>query len=384
MQRYITQVIFMSIVLCLATWVLTGEAQGEFLLNLGEGEMVQVGDPQVDLDVCGGAAPCWADWNDDGKMDFIVGEGMRDCYEGLGRVRVYLNQGTVTEPQFIDYFYVQANGSDLEVSATAGCMGAVPRVVYWNNDALKDLLLGLGDGTLMIFLNVATNQAPAFDAGQTVLVGPYGSEQPLDAGVLAGPEMVDWNNDGMKDLVVGAYDGKMHVYLNCGCVPGEMKFYTSAPEGLFMVQENDGDLIVPLLRSSPVVMDLNEDGKKDILTSDTEGQLLFYENVATDAAPTFSGHVVVDANNVPIDLPLIAKAKPFVCDWTGDGHLDVMIGHAYSGMVYLYQGVPIPFCGDSQHQPPVGDLSGDCIVDIRDFAMMGAHWMECTKPECDD
>ena len=27
--------------------------------------------------------------------------------------------------------------------------------------------------------------------------------------------------------------------------------------------------------------------------------------------------------------------------------------------------------------PPAGDITGDCLVDIADFAVMAADWLEC-------
>jgi len=41
------------------------------------------------------------------------------------------------------------------------------------------------------------------------------------------------------------------------------------------------------------------------------------------------------------------------------------------------------YCGDALHPHPVGDLSGDCRVNVVDFAMMAEHWLACTAPECD-
>jgi len=42
-----------------------------------------------------------------------------------------------------------------------------------------------------------------------------------------------------------------------------------------------------------------------------------------------------------------------------------------------------PYCGDSLHSYPPGDLSEDCRVNFVDFAIMALHWLECTAPECD-
>ena len=40
-------------------------------------------------------------------------------------------------------------------------------------------------------------------------------------------------------------------------------------------------------------------------------------------------------------------------------------------------------CGDDEHPYPVGDLTKDCEVNLLDVAIIGLHWLECTKPQCD-
>lgn len=41
---------------------------------------------------------------------------------------------------------------------------------------------------------------------------------PLDAGTYATPTVVDWNNDGRRDLLIGQHEseGKIRLYLNSG------------------------------------------------------------------------------------------------------------------------------------------------------------------------
>ena len=43
----------------------------------------------------------------------------------------------------------------------------------------------------------------------------------------------------------------------------------------------------------------------------------------------------------------------------------------------------LPYCGDIEHPYPVTDVNRDCRVDLADFAMFAAEWLECTAPECD-
>lgn len=39
-------------------------------------------------------------------------------------------------------------------------------------------------------------------------------------------------------------------------------------------------------------------------------------------------------------------------------------------------------CGDALHPYPIGDLNFDCAVDFKDVAIIGLHWLECTRPIC--
>lgn len=300
------------------------------LLNLGPDQLVQAG--VTDIEVYGYSVPSYVDWNNDGKKDLVVGEGGGGYSDG--KVRIYLNNGTASNPQFSSYFYAQSDGGDLVVLGS-NCLGAFPRLVYWDSDARKDLLVGLSDGTTRIYLNTGTNENPTFDAGTALQVGSPGSKVDIDVGTRATPTVLDWDNDALKDLIVGAYDGRIHLFINQG-TDTEPDFLAET-----FVQEASSDLVVPGTRSSPFILDLDGDGKKDLLTGNTDGQLVLYINTGTDAAPTFSGYSLVEADGTPIDLPYSARSRPFVCDWTGDGYLDVLIG-ADDGKVHLYQGIPEP------------------------------------------
>lgn len=332
------------------------------LLNLGPEKLVQA--DGVAIQVPGYSVPSFVDWNNDNLKDLLVGEGGG---ERAGKVRVYLNVGTESEPRFSDYFYVQSRGSDVSWPGSEE-MGCFPRVVYWDDDERKDLLVGLADGTVKILLNTGTESEPVFVGESGVLA--WWNTYRLDVGEEATPALLDWDNDGRIDLVAGGLDGKIHAYINCGCggaIPPS--FFESWPSGQ-LVQENGEDLVVPSERSSPVVFDIDGDGKKDLLTGNTNGELLFYRNLGTDAAPSFSGYMLIDSNSVPIDLPGSACSRPFVCDWTGDGYRDVLIG-AGDGHVYLYE---------SAGQP--SDIDNDYDVDFADFALFGICWHQIDNEEC--
>lgn len=325
---------------------------GELSLVLGPEELVEANG--VDIDVGTYSVPSYVDWDNDDVNDLVVGTGS-------GYVHVYLNVGTKSNPQFSSYFRAQSNGADL-YCPPSGCMGCFPRVVYWDADARKDLLVGEALGYVKIFLNTGTDSDPSFDGGTLLQVGELGSKVNIDVGARATSTVVDWNSDGKKGLVIGAYDGLIHLFINEG-TDTEPNFIVQT-----YAQQDGSNLDVPSDRSSPAVLDLDDDGKKDLLAGNTNGQLLFYSNVGTDVNPSFSGYSLVEANDVVIDAG--SRSRPCACDWTGDNYLDVLIG-SNDGMVHLYQGLTF-----------LGDFEPDGDVDMIDFAAFAGHWQETNCGQC--
>lgn len=72
---------------------------------------LMAGGEPINVDV-GHAAPCFTDWDGDGLRDLLVGQF------GEGKLRIYRNIGTRTEPKFGDFFYFQAAGADGTVPAS--------------------------------------------------------------------------------------------------------------------------------------------------------------------------------------------------------------------------------------------------------------------------
>ena len=85
------------------------------------------------------------------------------------------------------------------------------------------------------------------------------------------------------------------------------------------------------------VVDLNGDGRKDLVLGNTEGQLWYFANVGTDAAPQFAGSQLLLAAGVTIDLDGQPRSRPVVADLNGDDVLDLLVGSA-DGTLRLYVG----------------------------------------------
>ncbi|MBW1823897.1 MAG: VCBS repeat-containing protein [Deltaproteobacteria bacterium] len=209
-----------------------------------------------DIDVGTHAAPFIVDYNSDAIQDLLVGNG-----EGL--ILYYANQGSTSKPVFTSPTALKdADGLDIAVDSYC-----TPCVVDWNEDHKKDLLLGSGNGTLLVCLNQGSDSDPLFASPRPVKVG----EEELDVGSFASPFVADWNGDGKKDLLVGDGEGYIHLYLNINST-GEPNLISSGK-----VKLSDQDLTVEG-SAAPFLVDWNQDGKKDLLVGSLKGYIYLFSN----------------------------------------------------------------------------------------------------------
>ncbi|MBU1206570.1 MAG: VCBS repeat-containing protein [Proteobacteria bacterium] len=136
------------------------------------------------------------DWNGDGKIDLLVGNGG-------GYLHFFPNAGSVDSLDFAPGVMVQAAGKDLDVGGKAS-----PCVVDWNEDGKIDLLMGNGSGEIFIFLNKGTNEDPQYDN--------KGEKLSIKFGENASPRVISWSRPGANDLVVADRSGEVSLCVNTG------------------------------------------------------------------------------------------------------------------------------------------------------------------------
>lgn len=138
----------------------------------------------VDIRLVGDSAPFAVDFDNDGLVDLLVG----DASGGLTLYRGMMLDGVTM---------AFSAGVSLDVPQVPG---AAPFVADWDNDGWKDILVGGADGTVTLFLNRGSEDAPAFGEGELLKAAGV----PINVGSAAVPAVVDLDGDGAKDLVVGA------------------------------------------------------------------------------------------------------------------------------------------------------------------------------------
>jgi len=265
----------------------------------------------------------------------------------------------------------------------------------WNGDGLTDIIYGEEYGRVFVYLNQGTREKPEYPFRQMV----FDAEGvPLDVGNLAAPLVVDWDGDGRKDLLVGAYANRIAFFQNVGTDADRQLAY----RGMVMI---DGE---PLeLPKTPIVgrgeaafkhdmypvldvADWTGDGRPDLIAGGyVTGRIYLYDNIGTDddGLPRLAFRGPIEVDGEPINVGDWCAA-PTIADFNGDGLLDLITGnmaltpqsvrdspflryyenHGEPGRPLLRE-VPLPIrgkfpSGAALATPRAADLTGDGLLDL--------------------
>ena len=278
-------------------------------IDLRQGTPLTYNHDEILIDSC--SYPFVVDYDLDGRKDLLVGTKE-------GKIALFTNTETESNPTFSGYNFIKAEGEDIDVGTHAA-----PFIVDYDNDGSKDLLVGNGEGSLIYYANQGSNNNPVFTP-PIVLNDAEGSELAVDS--YCTPCVVDWNEDHKKDILLGSVNGTLTLYLNQGSDASPLY---SAPRSI----EVEGAEIDVGSFAAPFAADWNGDGKKDLLVGDGDGSIHLYLNVSNNGEPQLisSGKVKVNGQDLMVD----GSAVPFMVDWDQDGKKDLLAG-SIEGYIYLF------------------------------------------------
>ncbi|MCX6641737.1 MAG: T9SS type A sorting domain-containing protein [bacterium] len=206
-------------------------------------------------------------------------------------------------------------------------MGASPQMVDWDEDGDKDLLVGEYDGHVHYFQNIGTATNPVLHAMGHLQAGGVD----IDVSQLAIPVVNDWDEDGRKDLIVGNDLANIKVFMNTG---------TNARPVLAASYNLVTNPAITQIKNAPDIGDLNGDGLKDLVFGWWQGTVVYYPNSGTNAAPVFNEVHTLTALGTVIDPndPSGGWTHLELNDWDEDGDLDLLYGE-WSGTIYVHLNV---------------------------------------------
>ncbi|HEY2573042.1 MAG TPA: VCBS repeat-containing protein [Verrucomicrobiaceae bacterium] len=261
--------------------------------------------------------------SEDGTSNLIAcGEGALYFYQFTGR---FTEAGA---PIYRDPVPVLQDEADLY----AGTL-PTPTVVDWNGDGVPDLLVGNSEGHILFFENIGTMDDPRFLPARRVQAG--GREIHVEAGYAGSlqglqearwgylsPNVVDWNGDGLPDIITGDITGNFMIYLNRGTAR-EPRLDPAHP--LYC----DGIDLHGKWRVRPAIAKIN--GRMTLVMLDGDDHLRQYWRI--DDYNLEDGGILHLEDGRPIGASggpggMSGRCKLDFFDWNQDGALDLIVGTA--------------------------------------------------------
>lgn len=342
--------------------LIVGDEDGRVALVEHTGETVE-GLPQflppfyfqqeADLVKCGAlSTPFGFDWDADGDEDLVSGNtaGYVEWFENLGQP-----EDTPT-PRWAAPRRVTADGHTIRIQA--GSNGSIQgpceakwgytsvNVADWDHDERPDLVINSIWGRVQWFRNVGTRAQPEFAAAQDVIVSwPTTPPKPQWTWWNPGPSqlatqwrttpiVVDWDRDGMNDLVMLDHEGYLaffrrerHEDGSLRLAPGERIFFVDDAAVPFRMNEREAG---GSGRRQIHLADWDGDGRLDLLRDSTNAD--WYRQAADSSA----AHVRWLSQGPLAQRKLASHATaPATVDWNRNGRKDLVLGAEDGHFYYL-------------------------------------------------
>lgn len=236
---------------------------------------------------------------------------------------------------------VKMKGGDLHVQT----LGA-PHWIDWDGDGLPDVIAGDASGFIWFFKNAGTAENPIWRPGLKLTSQEQAIQHQAGlTGSIQGPNekrwgyvhplVVDWDGDGLLDILCNDIRGAYTLYKNVGTKT------EPALDSPRLIQY-DGENYIGAWRSKPAVIPHDNQGeiepnRDNLLAINSAGILCLYRRESVDANLLTKEIPTTWKNGDAVRIVGFAghegRATLSVCDYNGDGKWDVLFGQG----VHMHQ-----------------------------------------------
>jgi len=307
----------------------------------------------------------YIDVDNDGKKDLIVSPTFEEDFSGIW---FYKNTGSTAVPVFN---YQINNFLQRDMIETGS--GAYPAFFDYDVDGLTDMVVGnytyyqptggFKSG-LSLYRNIGTTAAPSFQLITRDYAGLFSYTFAIGYGNDVHPAFGDVDGDGDLDMMVGDYNGKIQFFTNTAPIGNPANFSFTGP--------NYQNIDIGA-NAAPQLIDLDRDGKLDLVIGRKNGFISYYQNTGTTTNPIFT---LTEDSLGDVDVSNLSNgyASPFVFD--DSGAYKMLVGNEL-GYVFLYGNIDNNLNGTftlldtvlsrtegNRVNIGMGDINGDTLMDL--------------------
>ena len=268
------------------------------------------------------AMPVIFDYNSDGLGDLIIGqkETIFSAIEAQSSLKLYENIGTLEQPEFT------LRDNDWLGASALNLRNVYPAFGDLDGDGDQDMVLGESLGFIHYYENSAGEGNPVdLSIAELSMQDAFGAD--MDPGQDVIPQIIDLDEDGLLDIILGEQNGNLNFYKNTGTVTDfAFEFVDDELGGVWV------DNVLGIQGNNVPHFYKNSDDEWMLLTGNEIGTIHRWNNISGNLDGEW-----IRQDSAVMNINEGQFSAPFIFDINNDDYLDLFVGNLRGGVAF-YRG----------------------------------------------